>query len=152
MISPIETISYPIKVLTEMFSHVWIKVGVFAGYLLAKVFFLSFDALKEQELIALVLLISFDFVTGVAGAKYSGEEIRSSKMARTALKLVFYFMFIAGGHLTEIIIGANFFVDDAILIFLAVTELISIMENFGRLGFPVPQKLLNKLNDLKESK
>lgn len=96
------------------------------------------------------MLIIFDFVTGLYAAKVSGEEIRSRKVFRSALKVVFYFMIISGGHLTERAIGLDIFLDETAMGFLAATELISIIENIGKIGFAVPKKILNKLEKFTE--
>lgn len=82
----------------------------------------------------------------------SGHEITSSKVFRTSIKIVLYFMMVSAGHLTEMIVGLDFKIDEILLMFLSVTEFISIIENIGKMGFSVPQNLLNKLKDFKESK
>lgn len=112
----------------------------------------SFNVLHEASMLAVLLLIIFDFITGIIAAKLSGDEIKSKKIFRSALKVMFYFMLISGGHLTEKAVGINLFLDETMIAFLATTELISVLENIGRMGFAVPKKLLNKLEDFRGTK
>ena len=120
---------------------------------LVPVYGFLFGEIETQVSLGLVTLIVFDFFTGLAAAKKCGQEIKSAKIFRSAIKLVVYFLFVAAGHLVEvtnpIVLG---FVDDTIIGFLAITELISIIENIGNIGFAVPKKLLNKLQELNDSK
>lgn len=109
-----------------------------------------FDKNHETGLVALLVLIMFDMFTGIASARHSGNIIKSAKVVRTAYKIIFYFLFISAGHMAENVIGANLFLDETILAVLAMTELISIMENIGKLGYAVPMKLLDKLHKLRD--
>jgi toxin secretion/phage lysis holin len=109
-----------------------------------------FDPLQHMSLIALLVLIIFDTITGVSAAFKSGEEIKSSKILRAAIKICFYFLFVSAGHLCETVI-ANFVpIQATITAMLALTELVSIMENMGKMGYTVPQTLLNKLKNLRD--
>jgi toxin secretion/phage lysis holin len=126
-------IAYPIE--KALFSLLLI-VG---GYL--------FDEAMFPLLGGLLVLIIFDFITGVAAAKTSGEEITSSKISRSAFKVVFYSILISGAHLAGNSVQVITLFDDLTLSFLSVTELISIIENVGRMGFCTPKRLLNTLKD-----
>lgn len=121
--------------------------------LLIPVYTFLFGDIETKVALGLVVLIVFDFFTGLAAAKKCGHEIKSAKVFRSAIKLVVYFMFVAAGHLVEvtnpIVLG---FVDDTIMGFLAITELISIIENIGNIGFAIPKKLLNKLQSFNDTK
>lgn len=71
----------------------------------------------------------------------------------TAGKVAAYFTLISAGNLAEH--GTqNYipFLDETIIGFLCATELLSILENTGRMGYAVPQKLINKLSQYKNSK
>lgn len=121
--------------------------AVGGGFLAIYAFLFSFES--WQLMAALIVLVTFDMVTGIFAAKKTGEEIKSSKAARTAVKLAMYGLLISSGHLTDSIIGIPegwFNIETALLGFLAATELISILENSGRMGFGVPRKILNQLH------
>jgi toxin secretion/phage lysis holin len=144
-----EHVEYSIKICQELFSNLWLKCIGASSYFIFSFFF---DEGRIIALFALLFLTIFDFLTGFIGAKMSGVEITSSKVFRTSIKILLYFMMVSAGHIIGTIIGFDFKLDDILLVFLAVTEFISILENIGKMGFSVPQNLLNKLKDLKESK
>lgn len=102
--------------------------------------------------IAIVVLISIDMITAMMAEYKNGSPIESRKALKSATKLVVYGLFLSAIHLTEIIVPGTTFLDEAALSFLALTEAISVMENVGKMGYSVPLKLLNKLQDLKETK
>lgn len=137
------------KVFSDMCSGIALKCAGFLIYVSANYFF---DLVQADALIALVVLIIFDFITGVIASRKTGVAIRSSIIFRTPVKIFSYFLLISGGHLAEVVIGVNFFIDDIILSFLGVTELISILENVSKMGYAVPQKLLATLNQFRSTK
>lgn len=134
--------------LKDICRNVNLKCIASIGYLGFSFFF---DETRIPALMALLFLIIFDFVTAIFAAKKEGIEIKSSKIFRSAIKVLVYFMMVAAGHIIETVIGIGFFVDETVMIFLSVTEFISILENTGKLGFAIPQKLLNKLEQLRDS-
>lgn len=113
-----------------------------------------FDGVLKDAMMALFLLCLMDFVTAIhAIRRQPGEMIKSSKIWRTAAKISVYFLLISAGRISEI--ATSFvipFLDETILGFLAVTELISILENVGKMGYAVPEKLLKKLSDYRDEK
>jgi toxin secretion/phage lysis holin len=100
----------------------------------------------------LLVLVAFDFITAVIAKHQLGEEIESRKALKTVSKVIIYGMFISAAHLTEVIVPANTFMEETALSFLALTELISILENIGKMGYTVPQKLLNQLKEMRTQK
>lgn len=116
------------------------------------VYSFMFDNLHTSSLFAIFMLIIIDFITGISAAKVSGEVISSAKVFRSAIKTVIYFMFISASHLMEMTTPLLSFADELVISFLAVTELISVMENVGKMGFVVPKNLLNKLHEFRDSK
>lgn len=111
----------------------------FAGFL--------FGYENDKVLLALFLLVAFDFITGIVAAHMAGERIRSRIAVRSAFKVAIYGLLVSSGHLTEQITPGTTFIEEAITTFLALTELISILENAGKMGYAVPQKLLNQLQN-----
>lgn len=140
--------NYIIGTSAEVCSHIIAKCIVTFVYV---IYSFAFDTLKTKALIALLFLTLVDFVTGILSAKISGEEITSRKVVHTAIKILVYFIFVASAFVTEHAVPQiAFFCDEVIIAFLALTELISITENIGKLGFAVPKKWLNKLQDLRD--
>ncbi len=99
---------------------------------------------------ALFLLVTIDFITGISSAKVAKEQIKSKSAVRSAFKIAVYGLLISAGHLTEVITPGTTFIEEAVTTFLALTELISIIENIGKMGFAIPRKLLNTLHKLRD--
>ena len=113
------------------------------------VFFLG--DLHNEPLIALVMLIVFDTITGIIASKYEGKEITSKRFANVIAKATFYFIAISSAHFIDDILGFEM-AQYTMIVFIGVTEFISILENVGRLGYQTPQRLLNSLRDIQQSK
>jgi toxin secretion/phage lysis holin len=125
-----------------------LKCATAFGFIMTNFFF---DSLQNKAMLAIFFLVIFDWITGVMAAKKSGEVIKSSKIIRTPIKLVIYFMLISGGRMAEYALpDAIRYLDETIIAFLALTELVSVLENTGKLGFAIPVKLLNKLQVLRD--
>lgn len=143
-----ELITYIITAVKSLFDYFSIKL--FTG-LIYLVYSFAFDVNQTKALGAVLVLVMFDFVTGISAAKISGEEIKSAKVLRSAVKTFIYLLLISGAHMFELASQYILFADDMILAFLAVTELISLIENAGKMGFAVPNQLLNKLKEYRDS-
>ena len=122
---------------------------VAAGTLVISEFF--FDSMLAKSIVAVFFLILFDWVTGIFAARASGEIIKSSKILRTPIKIAIYFMLITVARIAEYSLpNAIAYLDETVIAFLALTELISIIENTGKMGYAVPLKLLEKLKSLRD--
>lgn len=99
---------------------------------------------------ALFALVIIDFITGIASAFMTKEPITSKGVVRTAFKIAVYGLLISAAHLTQRIIPFDIFIEEAVTTFLALTELISILENAGKMGFAIPKKLLNQLHKIRD--
>lgn len=104
---------------------------------------------NSASVTALMVLVAFDFVSAIMACYRTGDPIESRRAMKTAAKIAVYGMFVSAAHLTEGIVAGSTMMDDMAVSFLAITELISIMENFGKMGYTMPQKILNKLKDLR---
>jgi len=135
--------------ITQMCSDVVIKcIAVITG--LAVQF--SFGDISGTLLTAILMLIIFDFITASIAIKMNKGKITSKKTFRTALKFVIYFMLISAGYFTELVIGTDLFISKTIMIFLAMTELVSIFENVEKIGYNVPADLYRKLKEIVNNK
>lgn len=132
-------------ILVKVFSNFNFKLVI--GAIVA----LFFDIDKHPALIAIFILIIFDFLTGIGASKYTGVQIKSAKIFRTAVKILTYFGAISAGFLLERSIGYNVGADDLLIVFFAATEFISILENMAKLGFKTPEKLLNMAQEIREN-
>lgn len=93
---------------------------------------------------ALLFLIVADFSLAWISAYYRGEAIQSAKALRTGIKMVVYFLLVSSAHVAKNPTHLPF-LDDTVIAFLALTELISVLEHGSELGFSVPKRLLNQL-------
>lgn len=141
-----ENLEYCWSIFTSLLSFKWFKTA--CGVAFGSIAYLFGET---QELAWLLLiLIGMDFVLALIAAHRTGKEIQSSKAVKSAIKLTVYWILVSAGHLTEVAVKVIPFIDDAIIAFLAVTELISIMEHIGDIGYVVPKRLLNKLEKFRD--
>lgn len=110
-----------------------------------------FDPVTYVAMVAVFCLIIIDFIFGVSAARATGDAVQSAKLRRTAVKIVVYFVLISSARITEHAIPL-YFLDETVIGFLAATELMSILENAGRMGYPVPSSLIKVLGDFITSK
>ncbi len=109
---------------------------------------IAFGRIDVAVLIGVGVLTVFDMITAIAREYKLVNPITSKKAIKTPLKMVVYGIMISAGYVTESVIGLhsiNLPIAETIAGFIAVTELISILENVGRMGYVIPAKLLNTL-------
>lgn len=103
----------------------------------------------DHLLAAFAIFLVLDYATGLAAAMYRKEVSSRTAWAGIGRKVAM-FTFVIVAHQLDVISGnSQGFIRDAILLFLIGTEGISIMENCGKLGLPVPPFLTNTLDRLK---
>ncbi len=145
-----DNISYIGGVFVKICENLTIKC-IFAGSLVISEFFL--DSVLAKSMIALFFLIIFDLITGIFAARVSKERIKSAKVVRTPIKIAIYFMLITVTRLAEYslpdVVG---YLDETMIAFLVLTELISNIENVGKMGYVIPKVLLKKLKSLRDEK
>ena len=136
--------------LLNICKDVTVKCVATGGLVIAEFFF---DSLLAKSMIALLFLIIIDWITGIVAARVSGEVVKSSKILRTPIKIAIYFMLITTARLSEYslpdVIG---YLDETVIAFLALTEMISVIENAGKMGYAIPKQLLNKLKSWRDEK
>ena len=117
--------------------------GALGGYLFGK-----FDGL----LIALVVLMCVDYLTGVLIAiinKKLSSEIGAKGIAKKGFMLA---VVIVANILDMHLLQGAVICRPAVITFYVANECISILENAGRLGVPIPAFLKKLLEQLKEDK
>lgn len=105
----------------------------------------------SEWLYALLALIVLDYITGVIAAVIE-KELSSSAGFRGILKKVLYLVIVAVAHLIDTSVGLGGALETAVIGFLIANEGLSILENCSRAGLPIPQKLMDVLKQLKDSK
>ena len=110
-------------------------------------------------LIVLLVVMLIDYITGMAGAAYSGK-LNSRVGAVGILKKAGYIALVAVGIVADYLISnallkigidlkINYCFGMIITIWLIINELISILENLGELDVPLPAFLVNIIKTLK---
>jgi toxin secretion/phage lysis holin len=96
----------------------------------------------------LVAFVVVDYITGVLAAGINGK-LNSNIGTKGIAKKIFIFVIVACGHLVDGAMGTNDIVRDAAIYFYIANELISILENAGETGLPVPDILKDSIDRLK---
>ena len=122
---------------------VFTAVGGWLGYFLGG---------NDGLLIALVVFAVADYITGVMCA-VSDKKLNSQVGFKGIFKKVVIFALVAIGHIIDTYVIQNgSVIRTAVIFFYLSNEGISILENVSVLGLPVPQKLKDVLEQLKDHK
>lgn len=100
-------------------------------------------------LYALVAFVVLDYLTGLMAAAVE-KKLSSEVGFRGIFKKILIFMLVGVGHIIDRqIIGDGSVLRTAVIFFYISNEGISVVENAGRIGLPIPQKLKAVLEQLK---
>ncbi|MGF9711705.1 phage holin family protein [Paenibacillus naphthalenovorans] len=102
----------------------------------------------SESLSFLGMLVIADYVTGISAAIKEGTGLNSNTGFWGICKKAFMFLVIAILHRADILIGTDVLMIGAIYFYIA-NELVSIIENLGRLNFPLPPQLKQIVGVLK---
>ena len=99
-------------------------------------------------LIALLAFVVIDYITGVMCAVID-KKLSSEVGFKGIFKKILIFALVGVGHIIDtMIIGAGSVLRTAIIFFYLSNEGISLIENAGHLGLPIPAKLKTVLEQL----
>lgn len=99
-------------------------------------------------LYTLLAFVIIDYVTGVMCA-IADKKLSSEIGFRGIFKKVLIFALVGVGHLVDVnIIGTGEAIRTAVVFFYLSNEGVSILENAGHLGLPIPAKLKDILEQL----
>lgn len=97
----------------------------------------------------LVAVVTIDYLTGL-GAAFVGKRLDSSIGSKGIIKKVGFFVLVSLAHLLDKGTGMSAPVlQTATIWYLIGNEGVSITENLGEIGVPLPKALLEALNRLK---
>ncbi|MCQ2009273.1 holin family protein [Sporolactobacillus sp. STSJ-5] len=99
----------------------------------------------------LVAFIVIDYVSGVVAAAYLGK-LSSSVGFHGIAKKVMIIIVVAAAHLADQALGTEHIARDAVIFFYLANELLSIIENAGKTGLPVPDQITKLVEILKGGK
>ena len=123
---------------------VFTAVGGWLGYFLG-----GCDGL----VVALVVFVVADYLTGVMCA-ISERKLSSEVVFKGICRKVIIFILVGIANILDVqVIGSGSVLRTAVIFFYISNEGVSLMENAGRLGLPIPEKLkavLEQLHDKEE--
>jgi len=102
---------------------------------------------------ALLTLVAIDYLTGL-GAAWVKKELNSDIGRRGIAKKVCIFLLVAIGHIVDVTLGTSIF-QSGVAFFYMSNEVVSILENVGTIGVPIPPvfkdaiKILNGKSEVK---
>lgn len=99
-------------------------------------------------LVALFWMAVIDYGTGLA-AGYAEGTLSSKVGFKGIAKKVMIFVMIALAHQVDSALGTRNMFRDATIAFYMANELLSIFENAGRMGVPIPERLTQAVEVLK---
>ncbi|KAA0791761.1 holin family protein [Bacillus sp. BPN334] len=112
--------------------------GGFCGYFLG-----GWDATLK----VLVTMAVIDYLTGVIAAGFNGE-LKSKVGFKGIAKKVMLFLLVAAATQVDVIMGTNSAVREATIFLFIGNELLSLLENAGRMGITLPSALTNAVEIL----
>ena len=102
----------------------------------------------DGMLIALVVLMALDYVTGVICA-IADHKLSSSVGFRGIFKKVFVLMLVGVANIVDVhVVGSGSALRAAVICFYLSNEGVSILENAAHIGLPIPEKLKVVLEQL----
>lgn len=96
----------------------------------------------------LLVFVATDYVTGFVAAALEGK-LSSAVGYRGIAKKIGIFVLVAMAHLVDSALGSAHFFRDACIFFYLANELLSVIENLGRIGLPIPDVIKRAVEILK---
>lgn len=104
----------------------------------------------EGMMVALIALIVLDYISGVIAAAVE-KRLSSEVGAKGIAKKIFMLLIVALANIVDTsVIGDEHVLKTVTVVFYICNECISLVENAGRIGVPVPKKLLDVLEQLRD--
>lgn len=125
------------NVLSIVFATIGVWLGLFIGP-------------ANGLLIALIVFVMTDYVTGIASAVVN-KTLSSAVGFKGLLRKVLIFLIVGIANVLDVyVLGANAVLRTAIILFYIANEGLSIVENIGEIGVPIPEKLRAVLAQLRK--
>ena len=124
-------------------------INFFTGTLLTTVVY--FLGGYDIALKSLLIFIVLDYITGLCKA-IQNKKLNSSIGAKGIIKKVGYLIVVAMSVMLDDIAGSTGAIRSIVIYFFVANEGISILENWGSMGLPLPQKIFEVLEQIKIEK
>ncbi|RED65554.1 phage holin family protein [Cohnella lupini] len=115
-----------------------LQAGIICAFLGATISF-SFG-LWTESLTFLLVLMAIDYFTGVAASIKEGSGLNSNIGFWGLFKKALILLVMIIAHRLDVLLGAEIVMGSAVFFYIA-NELLSVIENYGRLGLPLPDRL-----------
>ncbi len=92
-------------------------------------------------------MAAIDYITGVFAVGYNGE-LKSKVGFKGIAKKVVLFLLVGGAAQLDSAFGSNSAIREATIFFFIGNELLSLLENAGLMGIPLPSALTNAVEIL----
>ena len=99
----------------------------------------------------LLILMVLDYITGICKSIVN-KKVNSIIGLKGIIKKVGYLIIVALSFLLDEIAGDSGTIRNLVVYFFVANEGISILENWGAMGLPLPSKVLEVLEQLKKEK
>lgn len=104
----------------------------------------------DLALAVLITAMILDYLTGVTRSVINGHGVNSEKGFKGLLKKITILYVVILAVLIDRLIGQGWMFRSLVCFWYAANEGISILENVTSLGLPVPEPLINALEQLKQ--
>ena len=101
-------------------------------------------------LTTLITMLVIDYITGLIAA-YMNNELSSRTGLKGIIKKVLRLIIVAAAVQVDRITDTNGYIRNTVILFFITNEGISILENSGKCGVPIPKKFLDVLEQLREN-
>ncbi|WP_040365449.1 phage holin family protein [Bacillus coahuilensis] len=98
----------------------------------------------------LVAAMLVDYISGIIASGINGELSSSYGFKRIGRKGLIFAVIAVANFADQLSGSGSTMIRDVVIIFYLINELISIIENAGRAGVPIPQALTDKIKLLKD--
>ena len=129
------------KNIIETIKMIFASIGGWIGWILGG---------ADGFLYALIAFVVIDYLTGIM-ASILAQKLSSEVGFRGIFKKVLTFVLVGVAHIIDFyIIRSGSAIRTAVIFFYISNEGISILENTAKIGLPIPERLKNVLEQLKE--
>lgn len=104
----------------------------------------------DLALAALITAMALDYLTGVTRSAINGDGVSSEKGFKGLLKKLTILYVVILAVLIDRLIGQGWVFRSLVCFWYAANEGISILENVAALGLPIPEQLMNVLEQLRQ--
>lgn len=102
----------------------------------------------DVALQCLLVMIILDYISGIVSAIYN-KNLDSKIGLKGILKKFMYLVIVCVSVIIDKIVGNTGVVRTLVIYFFVANDGLSIIENMGKMGIPLPKKLIDTLNQLK---